>query len=182
MSNNPLDNPKLDVKNYFNEYIKNKSISQLLEQDNKVFSEIKALENEKHILVTQNYKRFVSATETINTVSSILNYYYVQIKHSLFDFEKDLSSLQSTIGKLVDSFNSVNDKVDPLVQKANNVFKIKKDLKRLKFINDLPNKLEDAYNSYLKTENKDLSIFENALNYYQKCKDFIYLHKDNVSK
>lgn len=77
MSNNPLDNPKLDVKNYFNEYIKNKSISQLLEQDNKVFSEIKALENEKHILVTQNYKRFVSATETINTVSSILNYYYV---------------------------------------------------------------------------------------------------------
>lgn len=72
--------------------------------------------------------------------------------------------------------------MDPLVQKANNVFKIKKDLKRLKFINDLPNKLEDAYNSYLKTENKDLSIFENALNYYQKCKDFIYLHKDNVSK
>ncbi len=81
MSKTQLDNQKTDIKAYFNEYIKNKSISELLEQDNKIFSEIKNLENEKHVLVTQNYKKFVCATETINTVSLILkklffyNYY-----------------------------------------------------------------------------------------------------------
>ena len=111
---NPLDNQKADIKQYFNEFIKNKSINQLIEQDNKIFSEIKNLENEKHILVTQNYKKFVGATETINT-----------IKNSLFDFEKELSTLQDTVGKLVNSFNNVNDRIDPILQKANNVFKIK---------------------------------------------------------
>lgn len=64
----PFNNAELDVKEHFKHYIKNKSIEELISDDNKLFSEIRNLESEKHILVTQNYKKFVSATETINTV------------------------------------------------------------------------------------------------------------------
>ena len=73
----PLNNPNLSVKEYFSSFIKKKSVEELIAYDNKLFSEIRNLESEKHILVTQNYKKFVAATETINTVNIkflIINY------------------------------------------------------------------------------------------------------------
>ncbi len=63
-----LDQPDLNVKEYFKEFIKHRSIEELISFDNKIFSELRNLDSEKHILVTQNYKKFVTATETINTV------------------------------------------------------------------------------------------------------------------
>ncbi len=63
-----LDHSDLNVKEYFKEFIKNRSIEELISFDNKIFSELRNLDSEKHILVTQNYKKFVTATETINTV------------------------------------------------------------------------------------------------------------------
>ena len=65
---NPLDNENLKIADYFKSFIKHKSIEELISEDNKLFTEIRNLESEKHILVTQNYKKFVTATETINTV------------------------------------------------------------------------------------------------------------------
>jgi hypothetical protein len=54
-------------------------------------------------------------------------------------------------------------------------------LKRLKFINDLPRVLESQLNEYLSNENKkDIKVLEKSLNYYEKCKDFLHMHKDNV--
>jgi hypothetical protein len=64
----PLNDANLQIKSHFKEFIKDKSIEELIAYDNKLFSEVRNLENEKHILVTQNYKKFVAATETINTV------------------------------------------------------------------------------------------------------------------
>ena len=65
---NPLDDENLNVKDYFKEFIKKRNIEELIAEDNKLFNEVRNLESEKHILVTQNYKKFVSATETINSV------------------------------------------------------------------------------------------------------------------
>ena len=94
--------------------------------------------------------------------------------------EKDLVSLQSTIGNLVNSYNCISDKVDPLVEKSYENYKLKKDLKRLKFINNLSSKLQEGYDNYLKTNN--LVCFEYSLCYYQKCKNFLNTFKNHVSK
>ena len=66
--NDPLNNPEINIKDHFKNFIRNKNIEELIAYDNKLFSEVRNLESEKHILVTQNYKKFVAATETINTV------------------------------------------------------------------------------------------------------------------
>ena len=63
-----LDKQDINVKDYFKEFIRTKTLDELITSDNKVFAEIRDLENEKHYLVTQNYKKFVTATETINNV------------------------------------------------------------------------------------------------------------------
>lgn len=69
------------------------------------------------------------------------------------------------------------------MRESEKIYKIKKDLKRLKTVNDLPNILESQLNEYLALaamEKKDIKILEKALVYYERCKDFIRHHKDNV--
>ena len=168
-STDPLDQPDLNVIEYFHSFIKPKKIDDLIAYDNKLFSEVRNLESEKHVLVTQNYKKFVSATETINT-----------IKTSLVGFEKDLLNLQGKVQSLVSNFTSINSGIEDKLKKTEEVYKIKKDLKRLKFISDLPNVLEKQLNLYYESPDKNISILETSLNYYQKCKEFLKIHKDNT--
>ena len=163
-----LDDPKVNVKEYFKNFIKNKKIDELIAADNKLFSEVRNLESEKHVLVTQNYKKFVSATETINT-----------IKSSLINFENDLLNLQGKVQNLVLNFNKINSPLEGKLKETEEIYKVKKDLKRLKFINDLPNILEKQLNDYLNDPEKKLSTLEKSLTYYEKCKEFLKIHKDN---
>jgi hypothetical protein len=72
---------------------------------------------------------------------------------------------------------SLGDKLD----KVQDIYKDKKDLKRLKFINDLPSVLENQLNEYISSTDKtNIKILEKSLVYYEKCKEFLFLHKDNV--
>jgi hypothetical protein len=164
-----LDDPKVNVKEYFKRFIKPKKIDELIAADNKLFSEVRNLESEKHVLVTQNYKKFVSATETINT-----------IKSSLINFENDLLNLQGKVQNLVLNFNKINAPLEGKLKQTEDIYKIKKDLKRLKFINDLPSILEKQLNEYIKDPEKKLTTLEKSLTYYEKCKEFLKIHKDNA--
>ena len=164
-----LDDPKVNVKEYFKRFIKPKKIDELIAADNKLFSEVRNLESEKHVLVTQNYKKFVSATETINT-----------IKSSLINFENDLLNLQGKVQNLVLNFNKINAPLEGKLKQTEDIYKIKKDLKRLKFINDLPSILEKQLNEYIKDQEKKLTTLEKSLTYYEKCKEFLKIHKDNA--
>ena len=164
-----LDDPKVNVKEYFKNFIKNKKIDELIAADNKLFSEVRNLESEKHVLVTQNYKKFVSATETINT-----------IKSSLINFENDLLNLQGKVKNLVHNFNKINSPLEGKLKETEEIYKVKKDLKRLKFINDLPNILEKQLNEYINDPEKKLATLEKSLTYYEKCKEFLKIHKDNA--
>ena len=119
-------------------------------------------------MVTQNYKKFVSATETINT-----------IKSSLINFENDLLNLQGKVQNLVLNFNKINSPLEGKLKETEEIYKVKKDLKRLKFINDLPNILERQLNEYINDPEKKLSTLEKSLTYYEKCKEFLKIHKDN---
>ncbi len=70
------------------------------------------------------------------------------------------------------------------MKESEKIYKIKKDLKKLKTVNDLPNILENQLNEYsalVQIGKKDIMILEKALNYFERCKDFIKHHKDNVS-
>ena len=164
-----LDDPKVNIKEYFKRFIKPKKIDELIAADNKLFSEVRNLESEKHVLVTQNYKKFVSATETINT-----------IKSSLINFENDLLNLQGKVQNLVLNFNKINAPLEGKLKQTEDIYKIKKDLKRLKFINDLPSILEKQLNEYIKDPEKKLTTLEKSLTYYEKCKEFLKIHKDNA--
>lgn len=84
---------------------------------------------------------------------------------------------------MVQNFNVVNSAVEDKIKVAENLYQVKKDLKRLKFINDLPEVLERGLNEYLITNDKNdknIKILEKSLLYYEKCKEFLHIHKENV--
>lgn len=96
-------------------------------------------------------------------------------------FESDLLTLQSKVQNLVSNYTVVNDSIEDKLKETEQVYQVKKDLKRLKFINDLPSVLEGKLEEYLSVqEQKNLKILEKSLIYYEKCKDFLFQHKDNV--
>ena len=74
----------------------------------------------------------------------------------------------------------VNNSIEGKLKETQNIYTVKKDLKRLKFINDLPRVLETQLNEYLNGEKKDIKLLEKSLVYYQKCKEFLHIHKENV--
>ena len=74
--------------------------------------------------------------------------------------------------------------MDNKLKESEKIYKIKKDLKKLKTVNDLPNILENQLNEHTALASigkKDIKILEKALIYYERCKDFIRHHKDNVN-
>jgi len=112
----------------------------------------------------------VSATETIN-----------HIKSSLIGFEGNIKNLKDKVDLIVKNFSNINNSMEEKLKTANETYKIKKDLKRLKFINDLPDILQSKLDEFSsKKENKDIKIFEKSLSYYERCKDFLNIHKENV--
>jgi len=93
--------------------------------------------------------------------------------------------LQNKITNLVDNYSVINSSINDKLKESEKIYKIKKDLKKLKTVNDLPNILENQLNEYsalAQIGKKDIKILEKALIYYERCKDFIKHHKDNVIK
>jgi hypothetical protein len=85
------------------------------------------------------------------------------------------------VTNLVQNYNTVNSSIEDKLKETGNIYTVKKDLKRLKFINDLPNVLENQLNEYLVSgDKKNIKPLEKSLVYYEKCKDFLHLHKENV--
>jgi len=82
---------------------------------------------------------------------------------------------------MVQNFNTVNSSIEGKLKETQEIYKVKKDLKRLKFINDLPSVLENQLVLYFNSEIKEIKLLEKSLNYYKKCKQFLQLYKDNVS-
>ena len=110
-----LDDPKVNIKEYFKNFIKDKKIDQLIATDNKLFSDVRNLESGKHVLVTQNYKKFISATETINTNKS-----------SLINFENNLLNLQGKVQNLFLNFNKINSPLESKLKETEEIYKLKK--------------------------------------------------------
>ena len=88
--------------------------------------------------------------------------------------------MQGKVQNLVLNFNKINSPLEGKLKETEEIYKVKKDLKRLKFINDLPSILEKQLNEYIKDPEKKLTTLEKSLTYYEKCKEFLKIHKDNT--
>ena len=78
-----LDSPAFNARAYFKNFIKDKSVEEVLRRNNELFTgmlkrlivrmrvEIRTLDSELQTLVYENYNKFISATDVIKNVGAI---------------------------------------------------------------------------------------------------------------
>jgi len=64
-----INGPSFEPDIYLNRLIKERSLNELMDKEAEMVQHIKSLDSDMQTLVYENYNKFISATDTIRTVS-----------------------------------------------------------------------------------------------------------------
>ena len=70
-----INGPSFEPDVYLNRLIKERSLTELMDKEAEMVQNIKSLDSDMQTLVYENYNKFISATDTIRTVSQITSMY-----------------------------------------------------------------------------------------------------------
>lgn len=72
-----INGAHFDPDMYLSKLIKEKSLTDLMDEEAKTVTQIRALDSDMQTLVYENYNKFISATDTIRKVRVVLVYHTV---------------------------------------------------------------------------------------------------------
>ncbi|CAG8452606.1 7308_t:CDS:10 [Scutellospora calospora] len=176
----PLDinNSAFEAEHYCNVLLTEKHLSELMQRDNDLSTEIRQLDGDMKTLVYENYNKFISATDTIR-----------KMKNNVESMESEMDQLSKSISNISNVTSSVNTALGPKREKIRQLTGVHDLLKKIQFIFELPTRLKScldqksyaqAVRYYAKTSRllehyRSLSVFSSI---ESECKEII----DKVSK
>ena len=122
--------------------MKEKTLTEIMDFENDVVKETKKLDCEMQTLVSENYNKFISATDTIRKMRSDFK-----------KMEEEMESLVVNMGDITELNEKINSTFKEKRQDISRLNNINTLLKKLRFMFDLPSKLNDLIevkNSYAK--------------------------------
>eukprot|EP00624_Nannochloropsis_granulata_P006067 evm.model.NODE_4407_length_63659_cov_22.504595.9 len=141
---------------YVHQLLERDGLETLLIKDDELVQEVKRLDSDMQMLVYENYSKFISATDTIRTMKNNVN----DMKAEMDALVKNMEGIASRM-QVVNSFlGDKRAKVDKLVS-------VRRLLKRLDFLFDLPINL----NRYVQAQD-----FALAVTCYAKAIDILRQH------
>lgn len=163
-----IDSPNFDAKGFFNEAAKNDSLPQILARENSLVTDIRAFDNDLQTLVYDNYSKFLSASDTVHSLSENISNLTSQMDH----LKQNLNDISSHSKKIVDD-------LEPNRQRIQRLIGISRLLGRVEFISKLPNQL----NACLRTEKYEAAVnvwtkVETILSTQQHFPSFKQIHED----
>ncbi|ORZ02980.1 Vps51/Vps67-domain-containing protein [Syncephalastrum racemosum] len=163
-----IDAESFEPSRYFARLLKEKTLSGLVARDNELVSEIRGIDGDMKTLVYENYSKFISATDTIH-----------KMKSNVESMESEMSLLTDNINNITDHCTTLNTALGPNRDKIRRLTNVHNLLKRLQFIFDLPNRL----NQCLATGNyhqavKFYSRASRLLDHYQHMSAFKGIERD----
>jgi len=151
-----IDRSDFHMKAYVHQLLERDSLETLLIKDDELVQEVKRLDSDMQMLVYENYSKFISATDTIRTMKNNVN----DMKAEMDALVKNMEGIASRM-QVVNSFlGDKRAKVDKLVS-------VRRLLKRLDFLFDLPINL----NRYV--QGQDFAL---AVACYSKAIDILRQH------
>lgn len=131
-SRSPLDlnSTHFEPEKYLSTVIKEKTLAEIMDLETDIIRETKKLDSEMQTLVSENYNKFISATDTIRKMRN--------------DFKKMEDEMENLVVKMaeINGFNeSINSKFKDNRQEISKLSGISNLLKKLQFLFDLPSKL-----------------------------------------
>ncbi|RUS21905.1 hypothetical protein BC937DRAFT_91072 [Endogone sp. FLAS-F59071] len=132
---NPLDidNPFFEPDKYFQKLLHEKPLNGLLQRDNDLVTEIRQLDGDMKTLVYENYSKFISATDTIR-----------KMKSNVQNMESEMDRLTNNMSKITEQCATVNTALGPRREKIQQLNGVHNLLKKLQFIFELPNRLNQC--------------------------------------
>ncbi|KAA8911962.1 hypothetical protein TRICI_003648 [Trichomonascus ciferrii] len=91
---------ELDSEQYVKGLVRGNDIKQLLKRENALISELRTLDSEQKGLVYNNYNKLISASTTLQTISS---------KHSSLSDIDELKTRMTNISSIIKSLNNTNE-------------------------------------------------------------------------
>jgi hypothetical protein len=151
-----IDRNDFQMEAYVHQLLECDGLETLLIKDDELVQEVKRLDSDMQMLVYENYSKFISATDTIRTMKNNVN----DMKAEMDALVKNMEGIASRM-QVVNSFlGGKRAKVDKLVS-------VRRLLKRLDFLFDLPINL----NRYVQRQD-----FAMAVTCYAKAIDILRQH------
>jgi hypothetical protein len=132
-SQRDIDSPAFQSDVFVRELLQTKTLSELLTRDDKLIREIKELDTNMQMLVYENYNKFISATDSIRKMRS-----------NVATMEREVDKVVKSMDVITDKSEAVNVALAPHRTKIEKLIGVRRLLKRLEFIFELPQRLGSA--------------------------------------
>ncbi|POG78002.1 hypothetical protein GLOIN_2v1541000 [Rhizophagus irregularis DAOM 181602=DAOM 197198] len=143
-----IDFSAFDVNKYVNNMLAEKHLSELMQRDNDLSTEIRQLDGDMKTLVYENYSKFISATDTIR-----------KMKSNVENMESEMDQLSQSINNISNVTSSVNSALGLKRDKILQLTGVHDLLKKIQFIFELPTRLKNCL---------DQKSYAQAVRYYAK--------------
>lgn len=128
-------------ESYVQKILKEQSLPDLIKTNIRVISEAKQLDSDMQKLVYENYSRFMSASKTVRTLQ-VRPGSGLKVQENVGDMETRMSSLLEKIQVVTTLSNTVGSNLDANRTKVDKLVSVKRLLKKLQFLFDLPSRLQ----------------------------------------
>lgn len=112
------------------EMLQTRGLNDLLTRDDQLIREIKELDTSMQMLVYENYNKFISATDTIR-----------KMKTNVASMEDEVAKVVGSMDVITERSESINVALAPHRSKVEKLIGVRRLLKRLEFIFELPQRL-----------------------------------------
>ncbi|EQC39322.1 hypothetical protein SDRG_03527 [Saprolegnia diclina VS20] len=128
-----IDAPGFVADDYVKGMLERMGMDDLLRRDDQMIKEIKELDTNMQMLVYENYNKFISATDTIR-----------KMKTNVETMESEVKRVVESMDKITLQSENVGNALAPFRSKVEKLVGVRRLLKRLEFIFQLPQRLKSA--------------------------------------
>lgn len=115
-----------DVETLVEGLIKKNNLTSLMDEESKLYRQVRMLNSEFHTLLYENYNKLISAAQIIGQMSSNFDH-----------MEEDINSLSDNMSKIIDKSDHLSANLSEKFQKLSKLSDTYSNLKRLQFTSDL---------------------------------------------
>ncbi|KAL9643292.1 hypothetical protein ABK040_014748 [Willaertia magna] len=128
-----IDSHHFSSDNYLKKYIKDKTVDQLMQQEDLFRKQIKKIDTSLQELVYKNYNKFITATDTIK-----------KMKQHVEGMEDEMERLSKNMEQITTSSETVNSNLQSKRDKIERLSNVNRMLKKMQFLLELPTKLNEC--------------------------------------
>jgi len=146
---------------FFKTLVNEKSIDEILDYSNQLTDRIKELDSEMQNLVYENYANFIDATDTVR-----------EMKTKVETMEEEMEKLTTNMEKISKSTSELESRFNPNRQKIEKLVRVRRLLKRLEFLFELPKRLRHSI---------QIEAYGQAVKYFTTASSILDQYRDKKS-